>query len=204
MRSHVLICSDDAVFARMLELEFSMLGLSVRVVAQPDASDEAEVVLLDLDSALPPSSEKYTRMIGFTRNFSVAGVDAERQCSMILHRPFEMRMLRQEVLAGVSAEGLRAFPEKREAIQLPKLAPDACALLCKDERIPLSPNEYKVMELLLLRRPDVVTREEITSLIGESTANKAEVYICLLRGKLEPFFDSPIIRTVRKKGYRLL
>ena len=52
MRHEVLILSQDDVFARMLQLELLAMGISVQISAQPVAGEEAELVLLDLDSVL--------------------------------------------------------------------------------------------------------------------------------------------------------
>jgi len=46
-----------------------------------------------------------------------------------------------------------------------------------------------------------VSRERIAEGIGESSANKVDVYICYLRRKLEQVTGLRVIRTVRGKGY---
>ena len=205
MKYQIVILSDDAVFARMLELEFQMLDLSVFVADTPDAEIEADVILLDLDSVLPPPPDRYTRMIGFTRNFAISALDSNRQCSMILHRPFELRLLRQEVLAWLpgTAGGAEAQPKRERARLSLSLDRETCALLCCENRILLTQTEFCVMECLLANRGEVVSRETISAAIGESAANKTDVYVCFLRRKLEKVTDQAIILTVRGKGYRL-
>ena len=69
--------------------------------------------------------------------------------------------------------------------------------------IPLGPKEFAVLSLLWRRRGEAVSREEISREIGESTANKVDVYVCMLRKKLEAE-DLRYIKTVRGRGYCLI
>ena len=48
------------------------------------------------------------------------------------------------------------------------------------------------------------SKEELLSCIGESAANKLEVYICYLRRKTETGDGYRLIRTVRGKGYCII
>jgi hypothetical protein len=97
MRGNILILSEDAVFARMLELELESMHFTVQINFAPTAR-ENDLILVDLDSAsIPHKVGKNARIVGFTRHFEVSQLDAERRCSMILHRPFQMRVLREEV-----------------------------------------------------------------------------------------------------------
>ena len=68
MEYQVAILSADAIFARMLELEFRMYDLYVLAAKELPRSDYSTVVLLDLDSAIPPAAGSYEQMIGFTKN----------------------------------------------------------------------------------------------------------------------------------------
>ena len=95
MHTQVLILSADAVFARMLAIELEMQRISV--TSRPSADGQtADLVLLDLDSATPPEPAAYRQMIGFIRSASAAEEGIERRCSLILRRPFEMRVMREE------------------------------------------------------------------------------------------------------------
>ena len=206
IQTQVLILSADVVFARMLTLELEMQRLSVCCATEYDGVHGAEVVLLDLDSALPPPTDAYRHMIGFTVHSASAEDETRRLCSLILRRPFEMHLLRGEVLSLLSgnfdtgfykgqAEGERMeFREERGAYHV---------LLPSGRRVLLSPKEYAVFELLLANRGKPVSRAQISERIGESSANKADVYICYLRKKIETP-ERRVIRTVRGKGYCLI
>ncbi len=204
MEYRIAVYSADVAFARMLELEFCMMGMQVLAKAAPDGSEHAEIVLLDLDTAPAPEAGQYERMIGFTRAEAISADDAHRRCSMIFHRPFQMSLLRREVTGKndhISAWEPQTFFSER---QVP-LALDAShnTVTVNGQSIALSPNESAVMQLLLQNRGNAVSRERIAEAIGESKANKADVYICLLRRKLEAVGQERVIRTVRNQGYRI-
>ncbi len=197
MKTQVLILSEDAVFARMLELEFLMQHLKTAVSADPDTAADAEVILLDLDTVPPPTGAP-GRIIGFTKSFSLTETDTARACSMILHRPFEVRILRNEVLALISSEGGRkpSKPQVPDTLNL-----QGNRLFYGEASVSLSPNEAAVIACLLARRGDPVSREALGAHIGATDTNKVDVYICYLRRKLATLCDRPLIRTVRGKGY---
>ena len=73
--------------------------------------------------------------------------------------------------------------------------------------IPLTSKEFALLELLMLRAPEAVTRSEIIEHVWDchfdSESNLVEVYINRLRQKLD--LDHPIrlIHTLRGVGYRL-
>ena len=208
MEYQVAVLSSDAVFARMLEIEFRMLNFSVLVTEKLTSRDHSQVVLLDLDSATPPPLGCYRQMIGFTRNSALLTVDSHRQCSMILHRPFEVRLLRREVLSCLAQDPASTI------VYTPKPEPQREQLLFLDREkqtfttdglndISLTPVECKIMSCLLENRGSTVSKEELSALIGESSANKTEVYICYLRRKTDSPNGLHLIRTVRGKGYRI-
>jgi len=194
-----VICSRDAVFARMLELEFSFHGCSVQTVERFPRELYAEVVLLDLDSATAPPQECYRRMIGFTRGTALSEDRTRRQCSMILHRPFAMNLLRREVLEGFEKEKTEA---KGEAMPKPMFSVLPSGKIKLFETVlELSKNEQAILSCLLLHRGEAVSRQTLAELIGESSANKVDVYICYLRRKLVKITPVSVITTVRNRGY---
>ncbi len=208
MDYHVFILSSDEVFARMLELEFRTLGLSVaRGTALPHERT-ADVLLFDLDGGEVPERSCYRHMIGFTRNSALRQSGAARACDMLLMRPFEIRLLRREVLTYLELlphleRNTEKHVEAKEKPQRP-LALQGLTLLDGEHSIDLSPTEGRMMELLLAHRGDTVSREELSLVIGPSEANKIEVYICHLRKKLEGEAHLRRILTVRGEGYKLI
>lgn len=69
----------------------------------------------------------------------------------------------------------------------------------------LSGTEYALLELLVRRAGRVVSREEILEQVwpGEARAsdNVLDVYVSYLRTKIDRGFATPLIRTVRGRGY---
>jgi DNA-binding response OmpR family regulator len=74
-------------------------------------------------------------------------------------------------------------------------------------RVPLSSKEFALLEFLLLRAPDPVTRTEIVEHIWDNTfdseTNLVEVYVNRLRQKVDEHRTVKLIHTIRGVGYRL-
>jgi|SRR5579859_347784 len=75
------------------------------------------------------------------------------------------------------------------------------------EIIPLTAKEFALLELFLLRAPDLITRSEIIEHVWDchfdSETNLVEVYINRLRQKIDQNQSTKLIHTVRGVGYRL-
>jgi len=75
------------------------------------------------------------------------------------------------------------------------------------QSISLTAKEFAILEFLMLRAPDVVTRSEIIEHVWDthfdSETNLVEVYINRLRQKITPDRASKLIQTVHGMGYRL-
>lgn len=201
MEKQIFICSHDAVFARMLELEFSFYGCTVQTAQSFPEDLFAEVVLLDLDSATAPPPACYRRMIGFTRGKALSEDQTRRQCSMILHRPFEMPLLRREVLGEFEKQKEKGVPGSVGGVQISESKDGKIAL--DGVVLELSPHEQAILSCLLEHRGEIVSRNNLAALIGESAANKVDVYICYLRRKMGKITPIKLITTVRNQGYTL-
>ena len=75
------------------------------------------------------------------------------------------------------------------------------------EVIPLTSKEFALLELLLLRAPELVTRSEIVEHVWDchfdSETNLVEVYVNRLRQKIDHERPAKLIHTIRGVGYRL-
>lgn len=199
MRGNVLILSEDATFARMLELELVAMQFSVAVNTAP-AARKSDLILVDLDSAsVPEKAGDGTRIVGFTRLFDVSGLDASRRCSLILHRPFQMRILREEVeLLDITAQ-----EREQQKGNILKIVLDGNTLTIGEKELSLRPKEAAIMSYLIANRGATVSREALSGIVGESSTNKTDVHICYLRRKIATVSERPIIKTVRGKGYKI-
>jgi hypothetical protein len=202
MNYQVVILSEDAVFARMLELEFEACHLKILATSALEAGDFAEILILDLDSVESPPSEQYRTLIGFSRRPATAAEDA-RSCSMILRRPFRVSLLRREVLAqtgmGVPTSEMGYEPHERSL----KLDSKTRTLHCDRQKIAMSPQEFRILQCLLEHRGRAVSRAKLSELIGTAAGNKTDVYICYLRRKTDKLPGGRLIRTVRGEGYMI-
>ncbi len=123
-----------------------------------------------------------------------------------LTKPFEP----QELLACVRALSRRQ-PELRESDRPSfgdlTLDKQNFTLHCGSESVTLRHKEFELMELLLLNRGSVITKETILlKLWGyetEADDNNVEVYISFLRRKLKHIHSSVRIKTLRMLGYCL-
>ena len=123
-----------------------------------------------------------------------------------LTKPFEPR----ELLACIRAL-TRRQPELRNLNSLEygdlTLDKNGFTLSCTGRSVRLSRKEFDIMELLMLNRDIVLTKETLLLKIWgyESGAedNNVEVYISFLRKKLDHLHSHVKIRTIRMVGYLL-
>ena len=177
------------------------MHFSVAVNSAP-TTRQNDLILVDLDSAsIPKKAGESARIVGFTRHFDVSGLDAERRCSMILHRPFQMRILREECeLLGTTAQEQELQKGKEN---IPNIVLQGNNLILDGTTISLRAKESMVMSCLLANRGSVVLRETLSTFIGDSATNKTDVHVCYLRRKIATVTERPIIKTVRHQGYKI-
>ena len=134
----------------------------------------------------------------------VKGLD--RGADYYLTKPFEP----QELMACIRAL-TRRQPELRKTDALEygdlKLDKNAFTLFCGDRSVRLSRKEFDMLELLILNREMVMTKETLLLKIwgyeSDAEDNNVEVYISFLRKKLEHLRSRVKIKTIRMVGYCL-
>ena len=134
----------------------------------------------------------------------VEGLD--RGADYYLTKPFNPK----ELLACVRAL-TRRQPELRNTDVLEfgglRLEKNSFALSCGQRSVRLSRKEFDMMELLMLNRNLVLTKESLLLKIwgyeSDAEDNNAEVYISFLRKKLAHLHAGVRIRTIRMVGYCL-
>lgn len=123
-----------------------------------------------------------------------------------LTKPFEPK----ELLACIRAL-TRRQPELRNTDVLEygdlKLIKNSFSLSCGDRSLRLSRKEFDMMELLMLNRELVITKENLLLKIwgyeSDAEDNNVEVYVSFLRKKLEHLHSTVKIKTIRMVGYCL-
>ena len=134
----------------------------------------------------------------------VAGLDSG--ADYYLTKPFEPK----ELLACIRAL-TRRQPELRKTDALEygdlRLEKSTFNLVCGQRSVRLSRKEFDMMELLILNRGQVLTKETLLLKIwgyeSDAEDNNVEVYISFLRKKLDHLHSDVKIRTIRMVGYCL-
>lgn len=122
-----------------------------------------------------------------------------------LTKPFSYPVLVARLRALVRRGG-RERPVVLEAGDL-RLDPAARRVFRGDTEISLTARELTVLDFLLRRRGEVVTKREVIANVWgddfDGDANIVEVYVGHLRSKIDRPFGRAAIETVRGAGYRL-
>ncbi|ADG19340.1 two component transcriptional regulator, winged helix family [Paraburkholderia atlantica] len=112
-----------------------------------------------------------------------------------------------ELLARVRTLARRGPPRENDVLTLGDLEVDVTRRRVKrgGKRIDLTPKEFSLLQLLVRRQGEVLTRTQIASYVWDmnfdSDTNVVEVAIRRLRGKVDDDFPVKLIHTVRGVGY---
>jgi DNA-binding response OmpR family regulator len=122
-----------------------------------------------------------------------------------LTKPFSYVVL----VARLRALLRRGAPDRPAVLAAGELTLDPAtrAVRRDDADITLTPREFSLLEFLMRRRGEVVTKSEILRHVWDShysgDPNVVEVYVGYLRRKVDAPFERKAIETVRGVGYRL-
>jgi Response regulators consisting of a CheY-like receiver domain and a winged-helix DNA-binding domain len=122
-----------------------------------------------------------------------------------LAKPFAIRELDARV---------KALSRRKEEIKVNNktvfditLNRDTHELSCKENRIVLGTKEFEILDLLMEKFPNQVSKEFLTVKIwgydSDTLYNNAEVYISFLRRKLKAMHSKVEISSIRSLGYKL-
>jgi two-component system response regulator PhoP len=120
-----------------------------------------------------------------------------------LTKPFDMG----ELIARCQALIRRNYSRPDPVISVGRLSVDTSRRMVtlQGQPVPLPAMEYRLLEYLMLRAGQTVTKEEIVEHLydfnAENFSNVVEVYISALRKKLDPGPSHCLIHTVRGQGY---
>ncbi len=133
----------------------------------------------------------------------VAGLDAG--ADDYLTKPFSFA----ELLARVRALIRRGTEERPAVLRVDDLVLDPSTRTVEraDRRIDLTPKEFALLEYFMRRAGEVLTRTELIEHVWDfafdGASNVVDVFIRLLRDKVDRPFGRRSIETVRGAGYRL-
>lgn len=208
----ICILTNDKKFNRLLELELSEMGFDV-IGEDNLAENIGSPVLCDLDCSgaeLLKSISQTSEIFGWTKQ-DPESLSAGQLCSCIFTRPFLMSELRLALEKFISGEqtSKKQKPSQRRVSELGRRKNILTCNYPKKEAlfgshtIPLSPAEAEVLKCLCDNRGEVVSRDELSKLFGNSDGNIADVYICKLRAKIDNALGVKFIYTVKGVGYIL-
>ncbi|MFK5948189.1 MAG: response regulator transcription factor [Methylococcales bacterium] len=115
----------------------------------------------------------------------------------------------EELLARVNALLRRSKGEAHPILSFANIKLDSLAqtVTVNAEKVELTAYEYKVLEYLLFRKGEVVSKTVLTEHIYDEDfdrdSNVIEVFIGRLRKKIDPQGSTKPIETLRGRGYRI-
>lgn len=219
----LLIVEDDAALRKSLASNLREQGYTVDEAG--DASEgeyfaaEFAITLAIIDLGLPDRSgteliEKLRRdgrdfpvLILTARDHwedKVKGLNAGADDYVV--KPFNL----DELSARINALLRRSAGQARAVIRSGEVALDTLAkeVTVGGRAVELTAYEYRVLEMLMMRRGQVVTKAELTDQLYdqdfERESNVLEVLITRLRKKLDPEKKLNFIETLRGRGYRVV
>lgn len=134
----------------------------------------------------------------------VAGLDAGADDYLV--KPFAFT----ELLSRLRALLRRGAPKRPAVLACGpvELDPATRVVTCRHEVIDLSAREFALLEFLMRRRGQVLSRAQIIEHVWDyhydGFSNVVDVYVKYLRDKLDRPYGLDLIQTVRGAGYRLV
>lgn len=122
----------------------------------------------------------------------------------VLRRPYRICELERTARLLLSAES--APPNPFADPTRPSVVWDGRTVSCGSVAVPLTGREAAVFAVLYENRGTPVSRERLTEEAWGKPAtrtNLCDVYVCRLRGKLEPIFGKGFLVAIRNEGYRM-
>ena len=218
----LLIVEDDAALRKSLASNLREQGYTVDEAGDANEgeyfADEFAVTLAIIDLGLPDRSgtelieklradgKKFPILILTARDHwedKVQSLNAGADDYVV--KPFNL----DELSARINALLRRSAGQARAIIVRGPVALDTLAKQVKidDRVVELTAYEYRVLEMLMMRPGQVITKAELTDQLYdqdfERDSNVLEVLITRLRKKLDPDRSLNLIETLRGRGYRI-
>ncbi len=218
----LLIVEDDAALRKSLASNLREQGYTVDEAGDANEgeyfADEFAVTLAIIDLGLPDRSgtELIEKLRGDGKKFPILILTARDHwedkvrslnagADDYVVKPFNL----DELSARINALLRRSAGQARAIIVRGPVALDTLAKEVKvdDLAVELTAYEYRVLEMLMMRPGQVITKAELTDQLYdqdfERDSNVLEVLITRLRKKLDPDRSLNLIETLRGRGYRI-
>lgn len=225
MADRILIVEDEEKLARMLELELTYEGYSVRKAfdgrtgLEKALDGQSDLILLDI--MLPELSglevlrrlQKEgceTPVILLTARDNVAdkvsGLDAG--ANDYVTKPFAIEELLARIRANLRKKTTAETPkENRLMAEGIEIDPESRSVLVRGESVELTKKEFDLLVCLMEHRGKVLSRDALMDKVwgygyaGET--NTVDVYVRFLRSKIDSKLGRKLIDTVRGVGYAI-
>ena len=217
----ILIVEDEQALRESLVTQLTAAGFTVDAAADGEeglyAGTEYPIDLAIIDLGLPklPGMDLIRKLREAGRSFPVLILTARDRwqdkveglqsgSDDYLAKPFHM----QELLARVQALLRRSGGWSQPVIQCGDVSLDTRSQIVTvgEKVIDLTSFEYRILEFLMLRAGEVISKAELTERLYaqdfERDSNVIEVFIGRLRRKLDPEGTLSPIETLRGRGYR--
>ena len=217
----ILVVEDEAAIRDGLKARLAASGFNVDTAEDGEeglyAGLEFPIDIAIVDLGLPKMSglDVIRRLRAQKRGFPILILTArdrwqdkveglEAGADDYVSKPFHF----EEVLARVQALMRRAGGwSTPELICGPiVLDPRKQTVMVGDQRVELTTHEFRVLEHLMLRAGEVISKDELSDRLYEEEverqSNVIEVFIGRLRRKLDPTDTLKPLETVRGRGYR--
>ena len=219
---HVLLAEDDKQLGDLLSTMLKRDNFQVTWVERGDLayrqvySDSYDILVLDwmmpgmsgLEICSRLREEEYHgKILLLTARDSVedkvSGLNSGADDYLV--KPFEFA----ELVARIKALTRRVGNYQQEEIDYGDFKLNRTAETLSNDKgsVQLSPREFKIVDILLRNRKQVIPREVLIERVwgidGNITTNNLDAHIKLLRKKIAPITTEEIIKTVRGVGYKI-
>jgi two-component system, OmpR family, response regulator PhoP len=218
----ILIVEDEPALLQSLSAACEQQGFTVSTAADGEEGTFAgteypvDVAIVDLGLPKLPGLELIRRLRAAGKTFpililtardrwqdKVEGLGAGADDYVV--KPFQI----EEVMARVAALLRRSGGWAQPVLRCGDIALDTRtqSVSVADVAVELTGFEYRILELLMLRAGEVISKTELTEKLYdqdfERDSNVIEVFVGRLRKKLDPDNLRQPIETLRGRGYRI-
>lgn len=134
----------------------------------------------------------------------IAGLEAGGDDYLV--KPTELREIELR-LRVLNRRGDIRLQKQRLVLEDLTLNPLKCTVRRGGKIIELPPISYRILEILMQRSPEVVSREDLEHAVWEDArpdSDSLRAHIHLLRTEIDKPFERKLLRTVRSIGYQLV
>ena len=195
-KKQIAVVSTNATLTRFFELECRMLGCAVQTYSKmPVHTEEYDCVFVDVDTVRHYVSHH-------TRTVTVSQKNVVDSQNGYLPWPTPVEQIRM-ALDGGQEKTVEERADKTQGTTLWIQSRERREIRYGNQIVSLSASEFSLLESLSNEEKKPVDRETLLRLFGTGEGNIVDVYVCLLRKKLEQMCERRVIDTVRGVGYRL-